>query len=203
MKSFASTALGLAAGALVITSPAGAQRLAPSGPNTLPSQWALDGSIGFAVPVGSYGNGLNTGFDLMGAIEYHPQTTPHRLYFRGEVGWSHFGASNVDGHSNVVRFVGDILYDFPVYDTPLQPYALTGLGIYHVTVQACDAAGVCAGDASTGIGFNIGGGVRYAISPQLQAFFEARYHIVFSAPGSISDAPFFPFQFGLRTFLPQ
>ncbi|GEM_PF-1245018 len=202
MKSSVSMALVLAAGALALARPAVAQQPAASSAHLAPGQWAVDGSVGFAVPVGNFGNGLNTGIDLMGAVEYHPVGTGP-FYFRGEVGWTHFGASGGGGHATILRFDADGLYDFPLSGTPLNVYALAGLGLYHVSVTAdiCgfDAFGnpVTCGSGSTGLGINFGGGVRYPIST-LQVFFELRYQLPLTAPGSLSNAPFFPFQFGVR-----
>lgn len=191
-------ALGFATGAHTLATPAQAQRATPS-PEA--SEWAIDGSLGLAIPVGNYGKGLNTGLDLMGALEFNPN--PGGIYWRGELGYTHFGLSNADGHSNQIRLAADGLYDLPVSGTPLQPYVLGGVGIHHVTVQAC-VGGVCAGDNSTGFGINFGGGVRYAFASRTQVFFEARYVIPFTAPGTgISSAPYFPFQFGLRFKLPE
>jgi opacity protein-like surface antigen len=204
MRSVLSTGLALTVVALGAASSARAQRVESS-------QFAVDGALGFAVPVGNYGDAFNTGFDLMGAIEYHPrQTGP--FYFRGEINWAHFGSSGgVNGHSNNVGFIADGLFDFPVAGFPLQPYALAGVGIYSVTAaldQSCITTpeGVSCtpsnGTSSVGLGFNLGGGLRYPIAPGLQAYFELRYHIPLTGPGDLSTAPFFPFQFGARYRLP-
>ena len=204
MRSVVSTGLALTAAALTLASPAMAQRVSQS-------QFALDGAIGFAVPVGNYGSAFNTGLDLMGAVEYHPRSTGP-FYFRGEVNWGHFGASGgVNAHSNNVGFIADGLYDFHVPGSLIQPYALAGIGIYHVTLgfdQNCvttpggiDCTGG-GGDDATGIGFNFGGGVRYPVAPFVQLFFEARYHIPLTGPGDLTNSPFFPFMFGARYRLP-
>jgi len=143
----------------------------------------------------------------MGAVEaWFPRTAP--IGFRGEIGYSHFGASNnVNASANIVRFLVDALYDFHLSGTAFQPYILGGLGIYHVSfsVDECTIAlvpGCVSGDASTGLGINFGGGVRYPFGP-VQGFAEVRYQLPFTAPGGLSDAPFFPLQLGVRYVLPR
>src|SRR6185437_5671774 len=202
-------ALALVAGTLAVTTSGRAQSTAPSGVHLAPGQWAVDGSIGFAVPVGDYGTFLSTGLDLMGAAEYRPSSSP--FYFRGEVGYSHFGGScgfGVDcGSSNVLRIDADALYDFPLQNTKLNVYALGGVGLYHVTAGAdvcavVNGVAISCSTSSTGFGINLGGGIRYPVNP-VQLFFELRYHLALTGPGGLSDAPFFPFQFGVRYPLPR
>jgi len=176
----------------------------PSSMGLAPGQWAVDGSIGFAVPVGDYGTGLNTGLDLMGAVEYRPYETGH-IYFRGEIGYSDFGYGAGNGSSDVLRFNLNGLYDFPMHGTPLKIYGLAGIGLYHVSATD-DLCGVApyysCSQSSTGFGLNLGAGVRYPVNP-VQLFFELRYQISFAAPFSLGSAPFFPFQFGVRYLLPR
>ncbi|MFI5249086.1 MAG: outer membrane beta-barrel protein [Gemmatimonadales bacterium] len=188
---------------LAATAPVSAQRIAPN-------QFAIDGAIGFAIPTGDYGNALNTGFDLMAALEYHPaQTGP--LSFRAEVGWDHFGVSGFTASSNITHLAIDALYDVVIPNSLLQPYALAGFGIYNVSE---DIAALCGTDAvgnpvicntdngsSTGVGINLGGGLRYLLGRGAQAYFEARYTLAFTGPGELSESPYFPFQFGVRYLL--
>jgi hypothetical protein len=166
-----------------------------------PSDWAVDGSLGFAAP--DYGT-ASVGFDLMGAAEWHPKNTLP-VAFRGELGWDYFGygSGNVNGNqysanSNILRFDVDALYDIPVHWTSkLQPYLLGGLGLYHVSASGC-ANGVCVGGGSdTNLGINLGGGLRYPFGP-VDGFFELRWHEAFA----YGDAAFFPFQFGVRYRIP-
>jgi hypothetical protein len=204
MRSRVTIVIALAAGTLALAPTARAQNAAPSGMHLVPGQWAVDGSIGFAVPVGDYGTFLSTGLDVMGAIEYHPPTTGP-FYFRGEVGYSHFGYSNA-GSSNILRIDADGLYDFPLSGTALSIYALAGVGLYHVSDDAnsnvCNPnVGICS-LSSTGLGINLGAGVRYPVNP-VQLFFELRYQLPLTSPGILSSSPYFPFQFGVRYLLPR
>jgi opacity protein-like surface antigen len=175
----------------------GQTRVLPSGP----SEWALDGSLGFVAP--DFGS-ASLGFDLMGAAEWHPKSTLP-VAFRGEIGWDYFGYGDVypgyGAHSDIIRFDADALYDIPVHWTSkLQPYLLGGLGIYHVSTSISCPAGTafCPGASDTNLGINLGGGLRYPFGP-VDGFFELRWHEAFAA----GDAAFFPFQFGVHYRLPK
>ncbi len=200
-------ALVVAVCTLAIGSPALAQGIQPPPPppngHILPGQWAVDGSLGFAVPVGDFGTGLNTGLDVMGSVEYRPASTG-KIYFRGEIGYSDFGYSGTSGSSSVWRFAANGLYDFDTHSA-LQVYGLAGIGLYHVssTFDLCGQAPFYScSESSTGFGLNFGAGVRYPVNP-VQLFFELRYQVSLSAPFGLGDAPFFPFQFGVRYLLPR
>jgi len=207
MRSRITRALAFAASTAVLASPALAQGGGPSGVHLMSGQWAVDGSIGFAIPLGDYGTNLSTGLDLMGAIEYHPPGTGP-FYFRGEVGYSHFGANCgfADcGSSSILRFNVDGLYDFPLENTKLNVYGLAGIGLYHVSATAssdvCDPAFANCSISSTGFGLNLGAGLRYPVNP-IQLFFELRYQLPLTGLGNLGSSPFFPFQFGARYIIP-
>jgi hypothetical protein len=203
MRRITGIAVAAASALLASSAPVSAQRIAPN-------QFAIDGAIGFAVPVGAYGAGLNTGLDLQAALEYHPASTGP-FSFRAEVGWDHFGVNGFTASSNITHLAIDGVYDLVIPNSFLQPYALAGLGIYNVSE---DVAALCGTDAfgdpvicntnngsSTGVGVNIGGGVRYLLGRGAQAYFEARYTLAFTGPGELSESPYFPFQFGVRYLL--
>src|SRR5271156_5141547 len=133
MKRVVSTALALAAGALTMAAPLAAQRVVEA------NQFAIDGSIGFSVPTQS---GLSTGVDIMGAFEWKPANLGVPLWFRGEIGYSNWSVSNVNESVGAWRFLADAEYPFHIPGSPLIPYAIAGLGIYHQG---------CCGGSSTGV----------------------------------------------------
>lgn len=203
MKRTLVIALAAASVSVAASAPLSAQRIAPN-------QFAIDGAIGFAVPAGDYGTGLNTGLDLMAGLEYRPTGTGP-VSFRGEIGWDHFGVSGLTASSNVIRFAVDALYDVVIPNSFLQPYAIAGFGIYNVSENISAECGtdqfgnpvICSSQSgsNTGVGINMGGGLRYLLGRNAQAYFEARYHLAFTGPGELSESPFFPFQFGVRYLL--
>jgi hypothetical protein len=109
------------------------------------------------------------------------------FWFRGEIGYSNFGVNNCDCSVSALRFIADAIYPFHIPATPLVPYAIAGVGIYHQSD----------GRSSTGVGFNFGGGVRYPIAG-VEPYFELRYHAVFDS----DESDYLPFQFGVRFKLP-
>jgi hypothetical protein len=203
MKRFLAATFATAAATLAAATPLSAQRIEPN-------QFAIDGAIGFAIPAGEYGTGLNTGLDLMAALEYHPSGTGP-VSFRAEFGWDHFGVTGLTASSSITHFAVDALYDVVIPNSLLQPYAIAGFGIYNVQENIAAECGtdsfgnpiVCSAQtgSSTGVGINMGGGVRYLLGRSAQAYFEARYHLAFTGPGGLSESPFFPFQFGVRYLL--
>lgn len=181
MNRVVSTALALAAGALTLASPLAAQQQSGAQGN----KFAIDGAIGFSVPTQG---ALNTGVDVMGAFEWHPNSIRIPLWFRGEIGYSNWGVGNSGFSQDAWRFLADAEYPFHVPGTPIIPYAIAGIGIYHQS---------CCGGSSTGVGMNFGGGVRYPIAG-IEPYFELRYHAVFDN----EESDYLPFQFGVRFKLP-
>ncbi len=192
----------VACAVVTMAAPAFAQHRAA--PAASEPKWDLDGAIGLAAPVGNFGTGLSSGIDLMGAAEvWMPSMAPFGL--RGEIGYNHFGANYVNGHASTLRFLVDAVYDVPVQHTTVQPYLLAGFGLYHVSGVVdfgCVPFGCTVSDGSTGVGLNLGGGIRVPLGT-VQGFFEARYHLPFTGLGGLSTSPFFPFQIGIRYPLPS
>lgn len=158
-----------------------------------PPQFAIDGALGFAVPVGSFGDAVNTGIDLMGAFEVWPDETMP-VGFRGEIGYSNFGFNGGGGSATSLRFIADAEWQVPMVASNWEPYFLGGLGLYSITATASTS--------TFAFGFNLGGGIRYRIGA-IAPFFELRYQIPLSGPGGLSSAQFFPFQFGVRYAIPR
>jgi hypothetical protein len=185
MKRVVSTALALAAGALTLAAPVAAQQTQSSA--VAPGQFAIDGALGFSVPTQS---GLSTGIDVMGAVEWNaaPLHLGVPLWFRGEIGYSNWGVTNINASVAAWRFIADGEIPFHVPAIPFIPYVLGGIGIYHQS---------CCGSGSTGFGINFGGGVRYPIAG-IEPYFELRYHAIFDT----AESNFLPFQFGVRFRLP-
>lgn len=145
------------------------------------AQWAVDASIGVVAPTS--GSGLNTGFDLMGAVERRVvPLLPFAL--RAEVGYDRFSTALI-GSENIVRVTLDGIIDPTLPGTQLRPYFLAGVGVYHVSLASYH---------NTNVGFNIGGGLRYPVGP-VQPFVEIRYHVDYASVAAIT---FVPVQFGVR-----
>jgi opacity protein-like surface antigen len=144
-------------------------------------------AVGLNMPMGDAGDGLNMGFKVNGLVELHPQSMP--VDFRGEIGYSRFGADGVDGHQSVLSFIPNVLYNFST-QSRIQPYLIGGVGLYHVSasVDAGPFGDVSVSDNKFGI--NVGGGLHIPLSSSSAALFvEARYHNVFNDGGSFNMLP--------------
>jgi opacity protein-like surface antigen len=200
-------ALALACASALTARTAHAQYRVPPAQSSTQPTWYVDGTLGVAAPIGTFGSGLDAGFDVMGGAEFWtPATAP--IGWRAELGYTRFGASYVNGSAGIFRFAVDAIYDVKVPTTRISPYVLAGIGLYDVsgTVDYGCAAGflgTCSVSNSTGaFGFNLGGGVRIPIAPALEGTFEVRYHLPLGGLGGLRDSPFFPFQFGVRYRIP-
>lgn len=148
------------------------------------------GAVGLNMPMGDAGDGLNMGFKVNGMVELHPQSMP--VDFRGEIGYSRFGADGVDGHQSVLSFVPNVLYHFST-QSRVQPYVIGGLGLYRLSVTA-DAdtpfGPISVSASDTKFGINAGGGLAFPLSnSRASIFVEARYHHVFGDGGSLGMLP--------------
>jgi opacity protein-like surface antigen len=84
------------------------------------------------------------------------------------------GGYNVD--LSDLTFAADINMDFPLSGSSLTPYLGGGLGL-HILSQDSNVPGVSTEDESK-FGFNIQGGMRNQVMPNLSLFGEARYSFV-------------------------
>ena len=176
--------LGIAAAAMVafagLTAP-----LAVSGqmPTILrPIQIGV--AAGAAMPISDLGNSFNTGFNVTGAIGINPVALP--VGFRADVAYNQFrskGATNVK--AKFASVTGNVIVTMAGVGTT--PYAIGGLGFYHVS------SSVTGSTASNDFGFNVGAGVDIPLSG-FATFIEARYNRVSESGGSAS---FVPITFGV------
>jgi opacity protein-like surface antigen len=68
----------------------------------------------------------------------------------------------------------DLLFDFPLQDSRMTPYAGGGLGLHFV--KADDPSGPS--DSDSKFGLNVQGGIRNDVMPNLAIFGELRYNFV-------------------------
>ena len=176
--------LGIAAAAMVafagLTAP-----LAVSGqmPTILrPIQIGV--AAGAAMPISDLGNSFNAGFNVTGTIGINPVALP--VGFRADVAYNQFGSK---GATNVkakfASVTGNVIVTMA--GVGITPYAIGGLGFYHVSSSVTGSA------ASNDFGFNAGAGVDIPLSG-FATFIEARYNRVSESGGSAS---FVPITFGV------
>ncbi|HEY3113573.1 MAG TPA: hypothetical protein VGJ62_07815 [Gemmatimonadaceae bacterium] len=136
-------------------------------------------AAGGAIPISDLGNNFNTGFNVTGTVGLNPVGLP--VGFRGDVAYNQFGSK---GATNVkakfASVTGNVIVTMA--GMGITPYAIGGLGFYHVS------SSVTGSTASNDFGFNLGAGVDVPLSG-FTTFVEARYNRVSESGGSTSFVP--------------
>jgi hypothetical protein len=147
-------------------------------------QLLLLGSV--ASPVGSSGDGYNTGFRGLVGAAY----TPMGMNFKGRVtvSYSHFDVPDVTGGEDVksggLKFLGgqaDIIF-MPPLESPIQPYIFAGYGIYSLDYGTLDNPLHDTTPDITDDALGGGIGVEIPIEP-IELIFETSYFHIFRSGG--------------------
>lgn len=143
------------------------------------------GFVGVGLPMGDFGEGVNTGWRIGGLAQFRPAALPVAL--RAEAGYQGFGGQNNGLSFNVLDVTGNAIYDFgATRNATTSFYVIGGAGVYNVN------RGV-----GTNFGLNGGAGVNFNLSG-FKAFAEARYHTVFADGGNLDNINIIPLTFGIR-----
>lgn len=157
-------------------------------------------SAGASIPQSSFGDGVNTGYNVNGMINIGVPLSP--LGFRGEVGWNRFDLSgnNVSGNVRMVNGAVNVVLA-PSTVMTAKPYFIAGLGVYNVKTTGNATGGILTGavpttsTADTRLGFNGGIGFAFGLGP-VGTMLEARYVNVNSSDNS-GSLSFVPISFGI------
>lgn len=144
-------------------------------------------SGGLAIPTGDAGDGLNSGYNISAHVGFQPSSLPVGVRIEGMYNRFDFNDDvGVDGHTNLLALTANAILG-PRVTTPgsVRPYAIGGLGIYNAKASL-ERGG--SSDSETNFGLNIGAGLDLPLSG-IATFVEARYHHVFSDPGSFGMIP--------------
>ncbi|HWE41450.1 MAG TPA: outer membrane beta-barrel protein [Gemmatimonadaceae bacterium] len=157
-------------------------------------------SAGASIPQSSFGDGVNTGYNLNGMINVGVPLSP--LGFRGEVGWNRFDLSGNNASGNVRMVNGAVnVVLAPSTVMSAKPYFIAGLGAYNVKTSVSGSGGILGGSAfsssssDTRLGFNGGIGFAFGLGP-VGTLLEARYVSVNGSNGG-SSLSFVPISFGI------
>jgi hypothetical protein len=141
---------------------------------------------GVASPVGSSGDGYDTGFrGLIGAAY-----TPMGMNFKGRVtvSYSHFDVPDVPGGDPVgsggLKFLGgqaDIIF-MPPLNSPIQPYVFAGYGIYSLDYETLDNPLNDTSPDVTDDALGGGIGIEIPIEP-IELILETSYFHIFQSGG--------------------
>jgi hypothetical protein len=182
MRRWILAALCATAGALAPLGSARAQR---------PVSVGLAGGV--SLPQGDLRNGVNTGWHALGTIAVSTLMQP--LGLRLDVDYNRFAYSNTaqtalggSGYQDVGSATLNATYRLPMWNSPMSPYLITGLGAYRTS---CSLGPDCG--ATTRYGWNVGLGTKL-IALRLRTFLEARYH---RTERGEADVNYFPVTLGL------
>ena len=146
----------------------------------------LGASLGGSIPLGDFGQAVNTGYNATAIVALQPAGMP--LGFRIEGAFNQFGVKG-GGNANIFAVTGNALFN--VMGGPdLAPYIIGGAGYYHESTSR-----TLGGSAENHFGFNIGAGVNIPLSG-FATFVEARYNRV-SQTSPESATTFVPISVGI------
>ena len=157
-------------------------------------------SAGASIPQSSFGDGVNTGYNVNGMINIGVPLSP--LGFRGEVGWNRFDLSgnNASGNVRMINGSANVIL-IPSSVMTAKPYLIAGVGAYNVKTTVDNTGGLLGGGAFTSsssdtrLGFNGGVGFAFGLGA-VGTFVEARYVTVNGKNGS-GSLSFVPVSFGI------
>ena len=177
--------------------------------------------IGFVVPTGSYGDASKSGFRFQGAAEYYIRNdwtigVSTAFVQSGATDDSRTASEAVltaqtgnpvaisSWKYRTMQFGGYARHLFATTSPKISPYVSGGLGIYGTkssasgtgATQAEIDAATGSGSSETNFGFNMGGGLMMAMTPNIGFNVGMTYHNAFSDP-SIN---YFVFNGGLNFF---
>lgn len=157
-------------------------------------------SAGASIPQSSFGDGVNTGYNVNGMINVGVPLSP--LGFRGEVGWNHFDLSgnNVSGNVRMINGSANVVL-IPSTVMTAKPYLIAGVGAYNVKTTVDNTGGLLgtgtftSSSSDTRLGFNGGIGFSFGLG-SVGTIVEARYVTVNGKNGS-GSLSFVPVSFGI------
>ena len=120
---------------------------------------------GAALPSGDVSNDFKTGYTVGGAVDLRAPLMP--LGLRGELSYSSLGAKDTGGLESLkmTDFGGNLngVWWLPSAGTPLTAYLTGGPTYAKISVKATDS-GVSGSVDDKRWGFNVGGGIDFALS---------------------------------------
>ena len=147
-----------------------------------PLKFAIFG--GAALPSGDLSNDVKTGYTLGGAVDLRAPLMPMGL--RGELTYSKLNAKDNQGLQsvNMTDAGGNLnaVFWMPSAGTPLTAYLTGGPTYARIAANATDS-GVSASASENHWGFNVGGGIDFALSG-LSTRFDVRYRQISMGDGN-------------------
>jgi opacity protein-like surface antigen len=156
---------------------------------------------GAALPTGDLKDGVNTGYTLGAALDYHVPLSS--IGFRGEGSYTSFGAKDTGGADDAdlsdLGVNANLVFWLPNPGSPVKAY-LTGGPSYSRTKVSVSAGNVDASVSDNNWGFNVGGGLDFplgALSTRLDVRYKRISSDNFFGSGESGTVQYIPITFGL------
>lgn len=169
----------LVCGPLALVLSASAAHAQATGAPTRPVSVGITG--GLSIPTGDFADGVKSGFNVGGLLEFSRPASP--LAFRIEGEYQRFDAkSEAPGAGNlrIISGVANVLYKFA--GETARPYLLGGVGLFNTGSSVEDS------ESETDFGANVGVGLEIPLSG-ITAFGDIRYQSIFASPDNVSLIP--------------
>jgi opacity protein-like surface antigen len=159
---------GVTVGLALAAATANAQSMTPV---AKPVSFGVSG--GLSVPTGDLSDGVNSGFNLSGLVEFQPPALP--VSFRLDVQYQQFGAKEGDAKAKTIGGLANVLYHFPTKSL-VRPYVTGGLGLvnYKISGDVCDEFD-CPSD--TKFAYDLGAGIEFQLTG-MSTFIEADWQSI-------------------------
>lgn len=132
-------------------------------------RYSISAHVGKTFPIGNFNNNYNPGFSL--SIDADCHITP-QFSFVGLLGYHHFqGGQSAISDTHWINVSGNLKYEFSI--SPLRPFINGGLGLYIPK------------NGSLKLGFNIGLGLDYSLTPAWTIELGGNYHHIFTGNSGI------------------
>jgi hypothetical protein len=155
-------------------------------------------ALGASMPTGDFGDAVEMGYHALGTLAWAPPSLPVGIRFDAQ--YNMFSGKDFSGISGpdlkVLGITANATWGMPMAASPVSPYLIGGLGMYHSSVSDCPDGADCSSDK---MGFNVGVGTKFALSG-FGTFAEIRYHSVAGekdANGDSKRSNFIPISFGI------
>jgi len=156
---------------------------------------------GAALPTGDMKDGVNMGYDVGAALDYHVPLSPFGV--RAEGNYASFGAKDAGGADNAdlsdLGLNANVVLWLPNAGSPVKAYVTGGPSYSKIKVSA-SSGGVDASVSDNNWGFNVGGGLDFALGT-LSTRLDVRYKRIssndFFGTGEKGTIQYIPITFGL------
>lgn len=138
------------------------------------AQMNIGGTVGITLPMGDFGNGLNTGFGFNAIGKY---SLSENMAVGASVGYSSFGTGSDNLSFGVIPLTG--LFEYSFGSGAFKPYIGADLGLY-IFRSKFTFMGSSSSSSDSYIGFAPTGGIMYEISNNLSLIANLKYNLVFS-----------------------